>query len=762
MDDKKLKTVPLNKIKISDQFWNRYIHLVKDVLIPYQWDILNDRLPDVETSHCIENFKIAAGETDGDFEGAVFQDTDVAKWLEAVAYSLAAEPDEHLSYLADKTINLIGRAQCEDGYLNTYFTIKDPSKRWTNLKEGHELYTAGHMTEAAVAYYKATGKTEFLDIMKKFADLICKTFGPDEGQIHGYPGHQEIELALIRLYHVTGEKKYLETAKYFIDTRGVGENYFLEEEKRPEYKQIFPEFAGYDPRYSQSHEPVREQKTAEGHAVRAVYMYCAMADLAYEYKDKELLDACKTLWEDMTKRQMYITGSIGASGLLERFTTDYDLPNNCNYSETCASIGLALFGRRMAQITKDASYMDVVERALYNTLLSGIAQDGKSFFYVNPLEVWPDNCIDRTSKEHVKPVRQKWFGVACCPPNIARTLASMGQYIYFTDKNTAYVNLYISNEAQIELEEGALKIQIESDLTNTGHIRMAITPDGEGEHRLALRIPDYVRTYTIKRDGKILRNARISQSYLLIEDIKEQTEIEIDFEVPAKFVRANPNVREDAGKVALVKGPLVYCLEETDNGENLPSIFVNTKQELKETFESELLGGVTTIRFTGKKLNMDTWQDGALYDTREQVFGDNDAVKTIGGGGTGTAVVKSSKNADLAAEVFAYIKLSEDANKEVWNVLGFDPVNTSVWTDTDLTQNPDNQFVKYFKTKPFDTLLELQDSIGGLNSYTSSKYPSINNEFCTTTLNNIFEEGMDVKDALKQSQETLENEFGDK
>lgn len=577
MDDKKLKTVPLNKIKISDQFWNRYIHLVKDVLIPYQWDILNDRLPDVETSHCIENFKIAAGETDGDFEGAVFQDTDVAKWLEAVAYSLAAEPDEHLSYLADKTINLIGRAQCEDGYLNTYFTIKDPSKRWTNLKEGHELYTAGHMTEAAVAYYKATGKTEFLDIMKKFADLICKTFGPDEGQIHGYPGHQEIELALIRLYHVTGEKKYLETAKYFIDTRGVGENYFLEEEKRPEYKQIFPEFAGYDPRYSQSHEPVREQKTAEGHAVRAVYMYCAMADLAYEYKDKELLDACKTLWEDMTKRQMYITGSIGASGLLERFTTDYDLPNNCNYSETCASIGLALFGRRMAQITKDASYMDVVERALYNTLLSGIAQDGKSFFYVNPLEVWPDN-----------------------------------------------------EEAYPEYNSGNFAVQI------------------------------------------------------------------MPFWQTSRFTNYMSDLE---GKIAIAAPP---------------------------------------------------------------VFGDNDAVKTIGGGGTGTAVVKSSKNADLAAEVFAYIKLSEDANKEVWNVLGFDPVNTSVWTDTDLTQNPDNQFVKYFKTKPFDTLLELQDSIGGLNSYTSSKYPSINNEFCTTTLNNIFEEGMDVKDALKQSQETLENEFGDK
>lgn len=476
------------------------------------------------------------------------------------------------------------------------------------------------MTEAAVAYYKATGKTEFLDIMKKFADLICRTFGPEEGQNHGYPGHQEIELALIRLYHVTGNKKYLETAKYFIDRRGVGENYFLEEEKKPEYKQIFPEFAGYDPRYSQSHQPVREQKTAEGHAVRAVYMYCAMADLAYEYQDEELMEACKTLWEDMTKRQMYITGSIGASGLLERFTTDYDLPNNSNYSETCASIGLALFGRRMAQITKDASYMDVVERALYNTLLSGIAQDGKSFFYVNPLEVWPDNCIERTSKEHIKPVRQKWFGVACCPPNIARTLASMGQYIYFTDKNTVYVNLYISNEAQIDLDEGTTKIQIESDLTNTGHIVLKVTPDEGSTNNLAIRIPDYVKAYTIRKDGALLEHQDICQAYLTIGGISKQTEIVIDFEVPARFVRANPNVREDVGKTALVKGPLVYCLEETDNGENLPAIFVDTKQEVREMFEPELLGGVTTLRFKGKKLNVDTWKDGALYDSREMAF----------------------------------------------------------------------------------------------------------------------------------------------
>ena len=613
-------SISLKNFRITDNFWNKYVHLVKDVIIPYQWDILNDRLDDVETSHCIENFRIAAGEKEGEFQGAVFQDTDVAKWLEAVGFALSYERDEKLEALADETIDLIGRAQQEDGYLNTYFTIKEPDGRWSNLMEGHELYTAGHMIEAAVAYYEATGKRHFLDIVSKFADLICETFGPEEGKIHGYPGHQEIELALVKLYRVTKEKKYLELAKYFLDIRGEGVNYFLEEEKRPGHKRIFPEFANYDPKYSQSHEPVRKQKTAEGHAVRANYMYSAMADLAYEYQDEELMEACKTLWEDMTKRQMYITGSIGASGLLERFTTDYDLPNNSNYSETCASIGLALFGRRMAQITKDASYMDVVERALYNTLLSGIAQDGKSFFYVNPLEVWPDNCIERTSKEHIKPVRQKWFGVACCPPNIARTLASMGQYIYFTDKNTVYVNLYISNEAQIDLNEGTTKIQIESDLTNTGHIVLKVTPDEGSTNNLAIRIPDYVKAYTIRKDGALLEHQDICQAYLTIGGISKQTEIVIDFEVPARFVRANPNVREDVGKTALVKGPLVYCLEETDNGENLPAIFVDTKQEVREMFEPELLGGVTTLRFKGKKLNVDTWKDGALYDSREMAF----------------------------------------------------------------------------------------------------------------------------------------------
>lgn len=631
-----LETVPLRQIQIQDKFWDRYIHLVKDVLIPYQWDILNDRIDGVEKSHCIQNFRIAAGEADGDFEGAVFQDTDAAKWLEAVAYVLEIWPDEELERLADETIDLIGRAQCEDGYLNTYFTIKAPKLRWTNLKEGHELYTAGHMIEAAVAYYEATGKKTFLHIVERFADLICRVFGPEEGKCHGYPGHQEIELALIRLYRVTGREDYRRLAKYFIDQRGVGENYFLAEEKGDGYSRIFPEFAGYDTKYSQSHLPVREQRTAEGHAVRAVYMYCAMADLAGLYQDEGLMRACRTLWEDMVRRRMYITGSIGSSGILERFTTDYDLPNNCNYSETCASIGLALFGKRMAQLTRDASYMDAAERALYNTVLSGIAQDGKSFFYVNPLEVWPDNCMERTSREHVKPVRQTWFGVACCPPNIARTLASMGQYIYFTDGDTLYVNLYISNRAESELAGGRVRIKMESDLTNSGHVEIRAVRDGGAQgYSLALRIPDYAKTYTIRQDGKTAAEAlegqislaadgiRIEKGYLYIEGIREkETALAIDFQVLPQFVRANPKVREDAGKAALVKGPLVYCLEETDNGGNLPAVFVDARQKPEERYEEDLLGGVTTISFKGKRLTEDDWQDGALYAGRKNHFED--------------------------------------------------------------------------------------------------------------------------------------------
>ena len=614
MNGEKLQSLPLGDIRIEDAFWGKYIRLVKDVILPYQWETLNDNVPDAEPSHCIKNFRIAAGEEKGTFQGAVFQDTDVAKWLEAAAFTLASGGrDEMLESLADETIKLIGKAQCPDGYLNTYYTIQEPDRRWSNLKEGHELYTAGHMIEAAVAYYEATGKDAFLKIVSRFVDVICEKFGPDEGQCHGYPGHPEVELALVKLYRATGEKRYLEVSKYFVEQRGVGENYFFQEEKGEKYRQIFPEFKDYRPAYSQSHLPVREQKTAEGHAVRAVYLYCAMADLAYEYRDESLLDACRTLWDNMVKKRMFITGGIGYSGLLERFTTDYDLPNDCNYSESCASIGLALFGRRMAEITGEAKYMDVAETALYNTVLAGIAMDGRSFFYVNPLEVWPDNCLERTSKEHVKPVRQKWFGVACCPPNIARTLASLGQYLYGKGNDSLYINLYVSNEAQTVINGVKCSVKIDSGYLDDGTVNISLHPEHKTTGTLALRIPGWVKTYCVFRNGEKIREPKTEKGYLLISGELEQEEITLKFDIKPRFVHANPKVRADSGKAALMRGPLVYCLEETDNGSNLASVFVDTGQELSEHYEPELLGGTTVICLKGKKITESCWDDDTLY-----------------------------------------------------------------------------------------------------------------------------------------------------
>lgn len=604
------KTADLRRVKIDDPFWSKHVDLVKDTIIPYQWEAMNDRIEDAESSHCLENFRIAAGEAEGEFYGAVFQDTDVAKWLEAVGFTLASVKDEELEKTADEAIDLIVRAQQDDGYINTYFRIKEPERRWKNLCEGHELYTAGHLMEAAVAYYIGTGKDKFLKAVMRFADLICETFGPGEDQIHGYPGHQEVEIGLIKLYRISGKKKYLDMAKYFIDIRGVGENYFLKEMAKPDYKNIFPEFAGYQPAYSQSHMPVREQKTAEGHAVRAVYMYCAMADLAEEYQDEELLNACRTLWNNIVTKRMYITGGIGSSGILERFTTDYDLPNEYNYSESCASIGLALFGMRMANITKDASYIDTVERALYNTVLAGIAMDGKSFFYVNPLEVWPPACMERTSKEHVKPVRQKWFGVSCCPPNIARTLASLGQYIYSIDEDGIFVNLFISNETEMDINSNSVTVEIQTEFPKKNDISVKLTSVPKDGMKLGVRIPGYAEEFKIF-EGKEELEFEEDRHYAVL-DVKSDTEFFVSFKAPARYVWSNPNVRADAGKVAITKGPLVYCLEEVDNGSNLPLLYADTDKPLEEV-ESNLFGGTTLIRAIGKRRKEEGWSEDILY-----------------------------------------------------------------------------------------------------------------------------------------------------
>lgn len=628
----RLHSLDLKDISIQDPFWSKHVDLVRNAIIPYQWEAMNDRIEDAESSHCLENFKIAAGRAKGEFYGAVFQDTDVAKWLEAVGFSLACYPDEALEKTADEVIDLIADAQCEDGYINTYFTIKEPQKRWTDLCEGHELYTAGHLMEAAVAYYEGTGKRKFLDRMCRFADLICDTFGTEEGKIHGYPGHEEVEIGLIKLARVTGNQKYMDQAKYFVDARGVGENYFMKEMSRPDYKLLFPEFADYTPAYSQSHLPVREQKTAEGHAVRAVYLYCAMADLAEAYQDEGLLNACKTLWNNIVQKRMYLTGGIGSSGHLERFTVDYDLPNEYNYSESCASIGVALFGLRMNQITGESQYMDVAERALYNTVLAGIALDGKSFFYVNPLEVWPQACMDGTSKKHVKPIRQKWFGVACCPPNIARTLASLGQYVYAQDaeKRELYVNLFVSNETTLNWAGREILVKLDTKFPWVNAYTLDVTNVPEDGMEVLLRVPDYAQNYRVCVHGCAEEGAKesagvscadLQKGYYRVS-LKKDSKIEVRFDAPPKFVYANPQVRADSGKTAIVRGPLVYCLEEADTGQNLPAIFVDTECALSEE-TSELFGGIVAIKASGKKI-VESLDSNSLYSDEKPKLEDTE------------------------------------------------------------------------------------------------------------------------------------------
>lgn len=615
-----LKPLELENIQITDRLFGSYVRKVSEKIIPHQWNILNDKLEDAVPTYCIQNFRIAAGEMEGKRRGVVFQDTDLYKWLETVAYCLAGGHGKEYEVLADEVIDLIEKAQEEDGYLNTYFSVNAPEKKWSNLVEGHELYTAGHLIEAAVAYYEAVGKEKLLKVARKNADLICRIFGDGEGQMRGYPGHQEIELALVKLYRVTGERKYLDTARYFIRERGKEPNYFVQEMERRGGYEFFPEFKDYDLEYSQAHTEPRLQKTAEGHAVRAMYMCSAMADLAEECCDTELEDACRNIWENVVQRRMYITGGIGSSGFRERFTADYDLPNATNYSETCASIGLMMFGQRMASVTGEASYYDVVERALYNTVLAGINVEGDRYFYVNPLEMVPEFCTAHTYMDHVKPARQEWFSVACCPPNVARTLASLGQYIYAQDEEALYIHQFISSDVKTEIGKDKLSVSMESRLLQNGKVMIQAGTVSGGKIRL--RIPDYAGNWNCQLNGMTLQQ-RTEKGYLTVSLKPGMNTVLLDLDIRPRWVAANNMVRADAGKAALMKGPMVYCLEEKDNGKLLTQVYVKENEQVRETDPIDCLPGeIPVLCYSGIRMKnggMDDRLYGSLRTEREPV-----------------------------------------------------------------------------------------------------------------------------------------------
>ena len=568
--------VDLHKLKINDPFLGQYQQLVRDVVIPYQWDALNDRIEEADPSHAIENFRIAAGRQEGEFYGMVFQDSDVAKWLEAVAWSLCQKPDPGLEKTADEVIELVAAAQCEDGYLNTYFTVKAPEERWTNLAECHELYCAGHMIEAGVAFFQATGKRRLLDVVCRLADHIDSVFGPGDNQLHGYPGHPEIELALMRLYDVTQEPRYMALVKYFVEARGTQPHFYdIEYEKRGKtsyWNTYGPAWMVMDKPYSQAHQPISEQPVAIGHAVRFVYLMTGVAHLARLSQDEGKRRDCLRLWKNMARRQLYITGGIGSQSSGEAFSSDYDLPNDTVYAESCASIGLMMFARRMLEMEADSQYADVMERALYNTVLGGMALDGKHFFYVNPLEVHPKSLKFNHIYDHVKPVRQRWFGCACCPPNIARVLTSLGHYIYTPHDDALYINLYIGNSVEIPVGNEALRLRISGNYPWQEQVKIVIDSSSPVNHTLALRLPDWCDKPQVTLNGAPVTQD-VRKGYLHISHLwREGDTLQLTLPMPVRRIYGNPLVRHQARQVAVQRGPLVYCLEQADNGEQLHNL----------------------------------------------------------------------------------------------------------------------------------------------------------------------------------------------
>ena len=599
-------------------FWSARIHLVAEKMLPLQLSILRDEAPDTEPSHAIENFRIAAGLSNGEYHGMVFQDSDVGKWIEAASYCLMLRQDPELEKSIDEIVHIIGMAQQPDGYLNTYFTVKEPGKRWTNLAECHELYCAGHLMEGAVAYYEATGKREFLEIMCRMADHIDTVLGPEENKLHGYPGHPEVELGLFRLYCATHEKRYLNLARYFLDERGKTPNFFEEEWERREHTEHFHGLRDLGKEYMQAHTPVKEQKNAVGHAVRAMYLYAAMAEIAAETGDKELKQACAALWNSAVNRKMYFTGGFGSTHIGEAFMGDYELPNDTAYAETCASVASLFFGKAMLRMDRDGNIADTMERVLYNGMLSGMSLNADRFFYVNPLEVVPGISGKEAEYRHVLPERPKWFACACCPPNMARLIMSLPEYCYQESASEITIHQYLGGTISLEQAE----IHLESNYPWEGNLKWTI--QAKKPLRLWIRIPGWAE----KAEAYLNGNPTVlctEQGYQSFDIQSGENTVDLCLEMQPQRWHAHPAVRQDAGCAAFTYGPLVYCFEGADNPEPLCAIRLSAKEAVMEPYQEELLGGIRPMTVSGKRL---TSPDGALY-TRKPLQEDACALRAI-------------------------------------------------------------------------------------------------------------------------------------
>lgn len=551
-----MNNIEFSDVKITGGYWKARQDINRSVTLKAVYDRFN------ETGR-FEALKCDLRDGDTNIPH-IFWDSDVAKWIEGASYILHSEKNDQAVEIIENAIDLIIKNSDENGYFNSHFLVAEKENRF-RLRECHELYCAGHLIEAAVAYYELTGKDRFLNAVKKYADYIERAFKIDNTAAFITPGHPEIELALVRLYKATGEKRYIELAKYFIDKRGNCDEPGIYTDWANEY-------------YSQDEIPVRERKTAEGHCVRALYLMCAAADIAYIYKDNDLKTACERFFDSIVNKRMYITGGVGSSNMGESFTIDYDLPNRTAYAETCAAISLAMFAERMLKFGADSRYSDIIERTMYNGIMSGISLDGKSFFYENPLEIDPDfNNINTSTKVKERfPITQRVevFDCSCCPPNIMRFVASISGLIYGVDDNTVYINQYMNSEGDVN----GIKISQKTDYPNNGKITVRCNSN---KKQIAFRIPCWCKSFNINKKYSI------KNGYAYV-DFDSEENIELELDMPVRIISANRRIHSDAGRIAVMRGPVVYCAEGIDNGADIKSIALPT-ESVFELAESEFL-----------------------------------------------------------------------------------------------------------------------------------------------------------------------------
>lgn len=563
-----LEPVLFTEVKIKDKFWAPKQLVNQKVSIPHTIKMC-------EETPRMNNFVVAASGADTGFKGLIFDDSDVYKSLEAAAYSLATNPDPQLEAKVDEWIAKIGAAQMPDGYLDTAYIIGKKDRRFTNLADDHELYCAGHLIEAAVAHYQATKKKTLLNIATKFADLLCNTFG--EGKRMGYPGHPELELALVKLWRATGEQKYFDLAEFFVVNRG--QRYFATEKKIPVDR--------FEGTYWLDDMPIHEHTEIKGHAVRAAYLFSGVADIVGQTKDPRLHRMLDQVWKNTVFKRVFVTGGIGPSSSNEGFTVDYDLPQRTAYQETCASIAMMLWNHRMGLLEGDAKYHDWVERAMYNGFLSGVSVKGDTFYYVNPLA--------SVGNHH----RQPWFACACCPPNVTRTMASLGQYLYAKGQDSLYFNQYVQSSVNTKVSGEDASFDVKTEFPWDGKVQIVANKSRSKKLAVKLRVPDWAEKVTLRLNGN-REPLNIKNGYLELDRVwKKGDSVLLDLEMEVKRLEAHPLSTDNNGMTAFQRGPIVYCFEQIDNPGALNRTAVPLGAEFKPKFEKSLFGGITVLEGDG-------------------------------------------------------------------------------------------------------------------------------------------------------------------